>query len=198
MEQASLETITISVNKMWGLITAVFIFFMQSGFALVEAGSVRAKNCQNLLIKNVFDACLGAIGFYFFGYALSNGDLWKGFIGTSHFAGTGLDDGGVNHHLRWVFNFAFSATSATIVSGSLAERTYLETYLIYSFISCSFIYPVVSAWHWGGGWLKELGFIDFAGSGIVHMVGGASGCIGAYLLGPRYDIFGTFKKKEEE
>jgi len=185
-----------AVDRMWALVTASFIFFMQTGFALVEAGSVRAKNCQNLLIKNVFDACIGAIGFYMFGYAFSNGELWKGFIGTSLFCGSTFDHPaeGKNHYLSWVFNFAFSATSATIVSGSLAERTYLETYLIYSFFSCSFIYPVVSAWHWGGGWLQELGFIDFAGSGIVHMVGGASGLIGAYLLGPRYDIFGTFKK----
>ncbi len=127
------------------------ILLMQAGFSLIEAGSVRAKNNSNILIKNVFDACIGAIGWYIFGYGFAFGEDRSSFIGTSKFFGSTLEAD--NEYVQWVFQYTFCATSATIVSGSLAERTYLETYLLYSFLMSSFVYPVVVHWAWGGGWL---------------------------------------------
>jgi Amt family ammonium transporter len=145
---------------------------------------------------------MGAVGWYLLGYGFAYGkDESDGFIGEENFAGSELDgdDEEATYYLAWVFQFTFCATTATIVSGSLAERTYLETYLAYSMFMCSFVYPVIAHWGWHiDGWLKDEDYIDFAGSGIVHMVGGASGMIGAFLLGPRYDIFGTYSDSMNE
>lgn len=133
------------------------------------------------------DACIGALIFYVLGYGLAYGDVNGGFIGTKKFAGDFPEDGS---DLRdFSFQFAFAATAATIVSGSLAERTKLESYMIFSLLMTGFIYPVIVAWTWGGGWLLEFGYIDFAGSGIVHMTGGIAGLVGAIVVGARYGKF---------
>lgn len=154
---------------------------------MLEAGSVRYKNSQNILVKNIMDACLGSIVFYLIGYGLAYGVAPGGFIGTFKFGGDFPDSG---EDLRdFSFQFAFAATAATIVSGSLAERTVLESYMLFSILMTAFIYPVIVAWTWGGGWLLDLGYTDFAGSGIVHMTGGIAGLIGAIVVGPRYGKF---------
>jgi Amt family ammonium transporter len=167
---------------------------MQLGFALLENGMVRSKNSKNILIKNLFDVCVGALAFWLLGFGLAFGQTEAGgFIGTNGgmFAAADFDKLEKNHYLLWIFQFSFAATSATIVSGSLAERTQLPAYLAFSTIMTGFIYPVVVGWCWGGGWLGDVspegkGFHDFAGTGIVHMVGGTAGFVGAYILGPRY------------
>ena len=168
---------------------------MQLGFALIENGSVRTKNSKNILIKNLFDACAGALAFWLIGFGFAFGHGGKGgFIGTDGgaFAATDFEEQEENYYLLWIFQFSFAATSATIVSGSLAERTQLPAYLAFSTFMTGFIYPVVSGWCWGGGWLGDAegaggrGFHDFAGTGIVHMVGGSAGFIGALIVGPRH------------
>ena len=167
---------------------------MQLGFALLENGMVRSKNSKNILIKNLFDVCVGAIAFWLIGFGFAFGHSEPGgFIGTEGgmFAAADFAKLETNYYLLWIFQFSFAATSATIVSGSLAERTQLPAYLVFSTIMTGFIYPVVVGWCWGGGWLGDAseegkGFHDFAGTGIVHLVGGTAGFIGAYILGPRY------------
>lgn len=170
---------------------------MQCGFALLECGSVRAKNSTSILIKNLFDACVGCIGFWLVGYAFAFGDV-KQFIGGSpdFFASSGFEKLPEDHYLLWIFHFAFASTAATIVSGSLAERTQLNTYIIFSFLMTSFIYPVVAAWNWGGGWLAQHGFHDFAGVTTIHLVGGTAGFCGAWILGERYGKDKDRKVKE--
>lgn len=130
-----------------------FIFLMQSGFAMVEVGSVREKNAQNILIKNLFDACAGALAFWLFGYGFAYGQTGDmgGFIGHNPetFAASGFENSETNHYNQWVFQFSFAATAATIVSGSLAERAQLSTYLVFSTLMTGFIYPVVVSWTWG-------------------------------------------------
>lgn len=161
---------------------------MQTGYALLECGSVRQKNSQSILIKNLFDACVGAIGFWLFGYAFAFGDVNGGFIGSNPnlYAAAGFDNLREDHFLNWIFHFSFAATSSTIVQGALAERCQLNTYVIFSFIQTSFIYPIVVAWNWGRGWLYVLGFHDFAGATTVHVVGGTAALWGAIILGERY------------
>ena len=159
---------------------------MQVGFTMLETGTVRKKNSQNILIKNLFDSCVGALGFYLIGYGFANA-ADGGMIGTIHFMNNEFDD---SHYLHWVFEYTFCSTAATIVSGSLAERTFLDTYLIYSLLMTTIIFPITSAWVWGGGWLQELGFKDFAGGTAVHLIGGLSGLIGAIILGPRAGKYG--------
>jgi len=150
--QARMDDHEAAINKEWILVSAAMILLMQAGFSVIEAGSVRAKNSSNILIKNVFDSCIGAIAWYLLGYGFAYGESNSHFIGSTKFAGSTLAED--NEYVQWVFGFTFCATSATIVSGSLAERTYLETYLLFSFIMCSFIYPVVVHWAWNeNGWL---------------------------------------------
>ena len=181
------------------VVSTGFILLMQAGFALVENGTVRSKNSKNILIKNLFDACAGAITFYLVGYGFAFGlkcasacetedAVKEGFIGRdlSYFAASGFNDAEENNFIVWCFQFSFAATSATIVSGSLAERCRLPAYFLFSILMTGFIYPVVVAWTWGGGWLAQLGFYDFAGTGIVHMVGGVAGFIGALIIRPRH------------
>lgn len=163
------------------------VFFMQSGFALLESGSVRQKNFQNVLLKNCMDACIGGLVWWACGYAFAYGDVDGGFIGSKYFLGMGLEDG--PGYVDWFFQFAFAATAATIVSGSLAERVNIYSYLVFSFFMTGFIYPVVVAWTWGSGWLYEMGYSDFAGSGIVHLTGGIAGLVGAIICGPRIGKF---------
>lgn len=168
---------------------------------MLENGSVRQKNSKNILIKNLFDTCNGAIAFWLVGFGWAYGNHPEGsFIGTDGkmFASSQFDTLEENYYLLWVFQFSFAATSATIVSGSLAERTQIPAYLAFSTLMTGFIYPVAVGWVWGGGWLGDVnkegrGFHDFAGTGLVHMVGGVSGFIGAAVIGPRH---GKEKKPE--
>ena len=171
---------------------------MQAGFALVENGTVRSKNSRNILAKNMFDAAAGAVMFFLFGFGIAFGlkcrencddpdnAVARRFIGSQHFAGTGFADSEDNKYTLWIFQYSFAATASTIVSGSLAERTKLPSYMLFSALMTGFIYPVVVAWTWGGGWLTQNGFHDFAGTGIVHMVGGVAGLVGALIIRPRY------------
>ncbi|RME13615.1 MAG: ammonium transporter [Ardenticatenia bacterium] len=183
------------VNFVWVLLATVLVFFMQAGFALVEAGLTRAKNTVNILTKNLLDFCIAALAFFAFGFALMFGgsgapglESGNAFIGTSGFflLNAAYD---VNTILLWLFQMVFAATAATIISGAMAERTKVETYLAYSFLVSALIYPVYGHWVWGGGWLGELGAVDFAGSGVVHAVGGVLALIGAWKLGPRKGRF---------
>lgn len=159
---------------------------MQAGFALLEAGSVRQKNYQNVLLKNLMDACCGGLIWWACGYAIAAGGVDGGFIGgKDYWFGAGME----GDQSGWFFNFAFAATAATIVSGSVAERVNIYTYVLFSVVMTGFIYAVVVAWTWGGGWLSEMGFTDFAGSGIVHLTGGVAGLCGAVICGPRIGRF---------
>ena len=177
-----------SVNTIWVLLGAALVFFMQAGFSLCEAGFTRAKNTGNILMKNLMDFCIGTPCFWLFGFGIMFG-AGSSIIGW-------LDPGimkDYSHALPdgvplWafaIFHTVFCATSATIVSGSMAERTKFSAYCIYSAAISLFIYPISGHWIWGGGWLSQLGFHDFAGSTAVHMVGGVCACIGAWMLGPR-------------
>jgi ammonia channel protein AmtB len=171
------------------MIAGVIVFFMQSGFALLESGSVRYKNYQNVLLKNCMDACIGGLVFWAWGYGLAYGDVDGGFAGKKHFFGYNMED----QYASWFFQYAFACTAATIVSGSLAERVKINNYLLFSFFMTGFIYPIVVAWTWGAGWLYEMGFADFAGSGVVHLTGGIAGLAGAAICGPRLGKFSTIR-----
>ena len=175
----------------------VIIFFMQSGFALLESGNVRFKNYQNILLKNCMDACIGAIVWWICGFAFAfgfkqddEGNNTNNFIGSQYFFASKLgDDDAAYSYGFWFFQYAFACTAATIVSGSLAERVNIPNYLLYSAFMTGFIYPVVVAWTWGGGFLSGWGFADFAGSGVVHLTGGIAGLAGAIICGPRLGKF---------
>merc|ERR1719204_1201986 len=168
---------------------------MQLGFANLEAGSVSRRNVQNILFKNIMDACLGSVVWFCLGYGIAWGN--GNFIGTNQFCTVGY-----GHTTDWFFQWAFCVTASTIVSGAVAERMKLEAYFIYTFIITAFIYPVVVHWIWHGeGWAsagnEKAGnpIVDFAGSGVVHMVGGWSGLMGAYFVGPRPERFDEFSLK---
>ena len=175
----------------WYLIGAALVFFMQAGFAMVEAGFTRAKNAGNIIMKNLMDFCIGTFAFVFLGFGLLCGeDALMGFIGIPNFdIFTNFNN--FPWHL-FVFNMVFCATTATIVSGAMAERTKFSTYCIYSGVISAIIYPIEAHWIWapdGSGWLQQLGFVDFAGSTAIHMVGGTAALIGAWMLGPRIGKF---------
>ena len=177
-----------SVNTIWVLLGAALVFFMQAGFSLCEAGFTRAKNTGNILMKNLMDFCIGTPCFWLFGFGIMFG-AGSSIIGWLD-PGIMRDyshalPGGVPLWAFAIFQTVFCATSATIVSGSMAERTKFSAYCIYSAAISLFIYPISGHWIWGGGWLSQLGFHDFAGSTAVHMVGGVCACIGAWMLGPR-------------
>ena len=169
------------------LIAGVMVFFMQSGFALLESGTVRFKNYQNILLKNCMDACIGAMVWWAWGFGFAYGEVDGGVIGKKYFFGSGLAEDGLVGD--WFFQYCFACTAATIVSGSLAERVNINNYLLFSFFITGFIYPVVVAWTWGMGWLTVNGFLDFAGSGVVHLVGGVCGLTAAAVAGPRLGKF---------
>ena len=175
------------VWSVWFLIGAALVFWMQAGFAMVEAGFTRAKNTGNIIMKNLMDFCIGTVVFIVIGFSLLMGEDLFGFIGKPGFdlftAYESFDFSG------FVFNLVFCATTATIVSGAMAERTKFLSYCIYSGIISALIYPIEAHWIWGGGWLAQLGFHDFAGSCAIHMVGGISALIGAKILGPRIGKF---------
>lgn len=189
------------VNTMWVLVSAFLVFFMQAGFALVEAGLTRAKNATNIMMKNLMDFVMGSIAYWFIGYGLMYGTMTNGFIGVDSFmVGVGgIDVVGIPQLAFWLFQLVFAGTAATIVSGAMAERTKFSAYIIYSVVISAFIYPIVGHWVWGTGWLWTLGsttglvpdggFRDFAGSTVVHSVGGWAALIGAITLGPRIGRF---------
>ncbi|MFH2138028.1 MAG: ammonium transporter [Candidatus Omnitrophota bacterium] len=173
------------LDTMWVLVTAFLVFFMQAGFGMVEAGFIRAKNTCNILTKNFLDFCMASIGFFIFGYAIMFG-AGNGFLGWTGWFLRGANSGAdIPLYAFWLFQAAFCGAAATIVAGGMAERMKFPAYLIYSFLISAFIYPVVGHWIWGGGWLAQKGFADFAGSTVVHSVGGLAALIGTIILKPR-------------
>jgi len=176
-----------AINFSWVLICGFLVMSMQAGFALLEAGLTRAKNAANIMMKNMMDFCIGAIGYWAIGFALMMGTatgITGLMIGLNGFFLWG-DAYDVTIIEMWFWQMVFCATAATIVSGAMAERTKFSTYLVASLIVTAFIYPIYGHWIWGGGWLAELGALDFAGSGVVHAVGGCIALAGAWLVGPR-------------
>lgn len=195
---SSIETLDASSDKtfadlLWIMIAGFLVFFMQAGFALVETGFTRAKNVANIMMKNMMDFGIGTIVFWAVGFSLMYGaDVW-GMIGFSNFflSDAVRPDGTLDTwmYADWFFQAMFAATAATIVSGAMAERTKFTGYLVYTLFITGLIYPIVGHWVWGGGWLSDLGFYDFAGSTVVHGVGAWAGLIGTYILGPRIGRF---------
>ena len=193
MEQQIIDFINENMFGIWFLIGAALVFWMQAGFAMVETGFTRAKNAGNIIMKNLMDFCIGTVMFILIGFSLLLGEDFLGFIGKPGFdiftSYSNFD------FSNFVFNLVFCATTATIVSGAMAERTKFLSYCIYSAVISALIYPVEAHWVWGGGWLSTLDtpFHDFAGSGVIHFVGGLCALIGASILGPR---IGKFTKDE--
>ena len=177
------------IDTMWVLIAAFLVFFMQAGFGMLEAGFIRAKNTTNILTKNFLDFCMASIAFFLFGYAFMFGG-GNGFIGSTGFFLMGAESGAdIPLFAFWLFQAAFCGAAATIVAGGMAERMKFPAYLIYSFLISALIYPIVGHWIWGGGWLANLGFADFAGSTVVHTTGGIAALIGTIILKPRTGKF---------
>ncbi len=185
------EMVQDNLNYVWTIIAACLVFFMQAGFAMVEVGFTRAKNAVNIIMKNVMDVGAGSLAFFLVGFGIMFGTSAGGWIGTDGFLLMDIGD----YSLEWSYTFfffqaVFAATAATIVSGAVAERTAFNSYLIFSIVITAFIYPVFGSWAWGSlfngsGWLEDLGFIDFAGSTVVHSVGGWAALAGAIVVGPR-------------
>ena len=187
MTEEIMEVLNGQVFGVWFLIGAALVFWMQAGFAMVEAGFTRAKNAGNIIMKNLMDFCIGTVMFILIGFSLLLGEDLVGLIGKP-----GFDIFTSYESFDWsnfVFNLVFCATTATIVSGAMAERTKFLSYCIYSAVISALIYPIEAHWIWGGGWLSQIGFHDFAGSCAIHMVGGISALIGAKILGPRIGKF---------
>lgn len=186
------DTFHKSLTAIWLLFCGMLVFFMQPGFAMVEAGLCRAKSVNNILMKNMMDICIGSVAFFIIGWGLMYGKMGieaGKFIGFSDFMIASSHD-----YLSWFFQVVFCATSATIVSGAMAERTKFTAYLAYSLLISALIYPISGHWIWGGGWLADMQFHDFAGSTVVHSVGGWAAMVGAILLGPR---IGKYVKGED-
>ena len=181
------EVVSGEVFGVWFLIGAALVFWMQAGFAMVEAGFTRAKNTGNIIMKNLMDFCIGTVVFILIGFGLLMGEDLFGFIGRPGF--DLFTDYAEFDFSSFVFNLVFCATTATIVSGAMAERTKFLSYCIYSGVISALIYPIEAHWIWGGGWLAQIGFHDFAGSCAIHMVGGISALIGAKILGSRIGKF---------
>ena len=193
--EVSTADLAYAVDNIVLFICAVLVLFMQAGFALVEAGFNSAKNAVNIMFKNMMDVAAGMLVFWLFGYGMMYGSdvipgwlAWGGFgiSSTPEAPGAGV----LNPQVDWLFQVAFAATAATIVSGAVAGRIKVSAYLIYSIFITAVIYPISGFWQWGGGWLNQMGFHDFAGSLVVHSVGGFAGLAGAMLLGPRIGRFG--------
>jgi Amt family ammonium transporter len=198
----AIELVQSHADFVWTLIAAALVFFMQAGFAMVEAGFTRAKNAINIMMKNFMDFSMGSLAYWAIGFGLMFGVSNSGWIGTSGFFLSDYSPNGDPWVLAfWMFQVVFAATAATIVSGAMAERTKFSAYLLYSILVSAFIYPIFGSWAWGGlykgsGWLENLGFIDFAGSTVVHSVGGWAALAGTLVLGPRlgkYAKDGTIK-----
>ena len=187
----SVADLHIVLNSVWVVICGILVFFMQAGFALIESGSVRSKNTVNVVMKNYMDCCIGAIIFWLVGFGLMFGVNETGFFGLSHFAPSDMA------HWDWTmlfFQTMFAATAATIASGAMAERLHFIAYVICTIFVSGLIYPIFGSWAWGGmfggdGWLKAMGFVDFAGSTVVHSIGGWVALAGIIVLGPRLGRF---------
>lgn len=171
------------LDTVWVLLGAILVFWMQPGFALVEAGLTRSKNTANILMKNFVDFMFGTVLFWIVGFSIMYGE-GNSFIGWEGFGFIG-NDSNIPAECTFIFQTVFCATAATIVSGAMAERTKFSMYVIYSALISAFVYPIEGHWSWGGGWLSDLGFHDFAGSTVVHLTGGALALAGAIVLGPR-------------
>ena len=190
---ADADSTSAAIDTVWILLAAVLVFLMQAGFAMLETGLTRAKNAANILMKNLMDFSIGSLAFWAVGYGLMFGASKAGLVGFSHFflgATSATDAGSIetaSTFAFWLFQAVFAATAATIVSGSMDERTRFPAYMVYSVFVTALIYPVAGHWIWGGGWLSNLGpgFADFAGSTVVHSTGGWLGLIGAIVIGPR-------------
>eukprot|EP00210_Caulerpa_lentillifera_P000017 g16.t1 len=192
----SAQLVANALDTYFMLASGFLVFFMQCGFCMLSAGSIREKNAKNIILKNLLDACFGALGWYFFGYAFAFGESSDRALGTDSFA---LKDVESEKYNFWFFQYAFAATAATIVSGAVAERTRFEAYLLYAFFLTAWVYPCIVNWVWqDDGWLNafrdknrynDVGMIDFAGCGVVHMVGGLAGLAGAAIVGPRIGRF---------
>lgn len=185
-----------SVDTLWVLVGTVLVFFMQAGFAMVETGFTRAKNAGNIIMKNLMDFVLGSLMYWIIGFGVMFGPSIAGLVGTPDLFVQGNYDTTIPGYVFLMFQTVFAATAATIVSGSMAERTKFSAYLVYTLVISTVVYPISGHWIWGGGWLAQLGFVDFAGSTAVHMVGGVTALIGAKLVGARigkYDNDGKAK-----
>lgn len=186
------QTLQLGMDTVWLITAGALVFFMQAGFALLESGMSRAKNAVNVVMKNYMDVCIGSIAFWLVGYGLMFGDNPSGLIGTTHFL---LGDVDHKDYSLLFFQTMFAATAVTIASGAMAERTRYEAYLIGAIVISALIYPVYGSWVWGSlyegqGWLSRMGFIDFAGSTVVHSIGGWIALAGIIVLGPRLGKFG--------
>jgi ammonium transporter, Amt family len=187
-ETPTAQSNSIAIDTIWTLLAAFLVFFMQAGFAMVETGFTRAKNAANIMMKNLMDFSVGSIAYWAIGFALMFGTSAFGLFGKNGFflaAANTTTNEGLWQFAFWLFQAVFAATAATIVSGSMAERTKFTSYLGYSVFITAIIYPIVGHWIWGGGWLSTKGMIDFAGSTVVHSVGGWAALAGAIMLGPR-------------
>ncbi len=205
-DELAAETVQYSASIVWTAISAALVFLMQSGFAMVESGFTRAKNAVNIMMKNISDFAIGACSFWFIGFGLMFGANGSGLFGLDWFAfswGKAFDAAGTGDawpFTFFVFQMVFCATAATIVSGALAERTKFSSYLIFSLVITGLIYPISGSWAWNGlfgdynggtsGWLEGMGYIDYAGSGVVHLVGGAAALAAALVVGPRTGKYG--------
>ena len=190
-EPVTPEINKVAIDTVWVLMAAFFVFFMQAGFGMVEAGFIRAKNTCNILTKNFLDYCMASLGFFVFGYAIMFGP-GNGFMGFKGWFLSGAESGAdIPLFAFWLFQAAFCGAAATIVAGGMAGRMRFPAYLIYSLIVSALIYPIVGHWIWGGGWLSKLNFVDFAGSTVVHSVGGFAALIGTIILKPRIGKFNS-------
>ena len=189
--KTAIDLVQAHADYVWTMVAAALVFFMQAGFALVEAGFTRAKNAVNIMMKNLMDFSVGSLAFWAIGFGLMFGVSKSGWLGTSGFFLSDFSPDGDPWVLAfWMFQVVFAATAATIVSGAMAERTKFVGYLLYSVFISALIYPIFGSWAWGSlfhgnGWLEGLGFIDFAGSTVVHSVGGWAALAGTIVLGPR-------------
>ena len=190
-EEVPTDQIIVQIDTIWLFIGAFLVFWMQAGFAMVESGFTRSKNAANLLMKNLIDFAGGSLVYFAIGFGLMYGASAGGFIGTNNFflSEVSISTDNAYGWVDFLFQVMFAAAAATIVSGAVAERMKFKSYLIYSIVITAFIYPISGHWHWGGGWLAQLGFIDFAGSTLVHAVGGFAALAGAIVLGPRIGKF---------
>jgi Amt family ammonium transporter len=189
--EETLQGLQIGIDNMWLLIAGFMVMFMQPGFAMVEAGFTRSKNTSNILMKNLMDFSIGSLLYWIIGFGLMYGESLGGFVGIPDlfFMSDGVGDNYADY-ADLFFQTVFAATAATIVSGAMAERTEFKAYLIFSIVITVVIYPISGHWTWGGGWLSQLGFHDFAGSSIVHSVGAWVGLAGAAIIGPRLGKYG--------
>ncbi|WP_240655342.1 ammonium transporter [Flammeovirga pectinis] len=188
-----LQTISLTTNNVWMLVCTMLVFIMALGFACVEAGFTQAKNTVNILFKNSVDLSVGIISYAWFGFNLMYPGEFNGIFGfsgwgislPSDYTSLGYAGGAYTYWTDFLFQAMFAATCATIVSGAVAERIKITSYFIFTFFLVGFIYPVLGSWHWGGGWLSQMGFYDFAGSTVVHSVGGWAALAGIIVIGPR-------------